>query len=129
MIRKSGRIVVLGDVNVWPHEYQTALALARSGYSVEFIRKSNIERQASADVYVDGERMEMKAPRGSKLSAVEDNLKKALRQSHSIIFDSRRMKKLPDKVIQRELSAQLRKSKKIHRIMFVNRHGQVIDID
>ena len=33
----------------------------------------------------------MKAPKSSKLSAVEDNLKKSIKQSAYIIFDSRRM--------------------------------------
>jgi hypothetical protein len=121
-------IIVPGDVNVWQHEYQTALALARAGLTVEFIRKSNLERETSADVFIDNIKWEMKAPKSSKLSAIEDNLKKALRQSCYIVFDSRRMKRLPDKAIERELSTQLHKSKAIQRILFVNRHGQVIDI-
>ena len=126
---KPGKITVPGGANVWPHEYQTAMALARAGYNVEFILKSNVARQTSADAYIEGIKWEMKAPTSAKLSAVEDNLKKASRQSCYIVFDSRRMKRLPDKAIERELRTQLDKSKVIRRILFVNRHGQVIDIE
>jgi len=125
MVRKAGKVVVPGDVNVWPHEYQTAQVLARAGFTVEFIRKSDIPRQTSADAYIDGIKWEMKAPKSSKLSAVEDNLKKALHQSPYIIFDSRRMKRLPDKAIERELTTQFHKSKEIQRILFVNRHANI----
>jgi hypothetical protein len=126
--KKLGKIIVPGDANIWAHEYQTALALARAGYTVEFIRRSKLERETSADVFIDDNKWEMKAPKSSKLSAVEDNLKKAVKQSNNIIFDSRRMKRLPDKAIERELATQLHKSKSIKRILFVNRHGLVIDI-
>ena len=36
-----GKVITPGDVNVWPHEELTAKALAKAGYTVEFIRRSN----------------------------------------------------------------------------------------
>jgi hypothetical protein len=59
---------------------------------------------------------------------VQDNLKKASKQSPNIVFDSRRMKKVPDNVILRELTVQLHKSKTVRRILFVSRHGIVVDV-
>jgi hypothetical protein len=38
------------------------------------------------------------------------------------------MKKIPDAVIERELSKWLHEMKKLDRIKFINRHGVVIDI-
>jgi hypothetical protein len=128
MENQEGKIVIPSGVNIWPHEFATAKALAAAGHTVEFIRKSARERERSADAYIDGVKFEMKAPTSSKLSAVQDNLKKASRQSPNIVFDSRRMKRVPDKAIERELSTQLHKSRGIDRILFVNRHGIVVDV-
>ena len=126
MKKSSGKIVIPSGVNIWPHEFATAQALTAAGYNVEFIRKS--ERERSADAYIDGVKFEMKAPTSSKLSAVQDNLKKASKQSTNVAFDSRRMKRVPDKAIERELSVQLHKSRTIQRILFVNRHGDVVEV-
>ena len=128
MKKQSGKIIIPSGVNVWPHEYQTAQSLADAGYVVEFIRKSDLPRERSADAFLDGEKHEFKAPKSAKLSAVEDNLKKASRQASNIVFDSRRMKRVPDKAIERELITQLEKSRVITRIVFINRHGIVIEI-
>ncbi|MCL1876569.1 hypothetical protein FWF74_00800 [Candidatus Saccharibacteria bacterium] len=126
---KVGDVITPGDVNVWPHEAATAKALAAVGHEVRFIKKSERDRETSADAYIDGEKWEMKAPRSSKLSAVEDNLKKATKQSDKIVFDSRRMKLVPDRAIERELTSQFHKSNRISQIRFVNRHGEVVDIE
>lgn len=64
--------------------------------TVEFIRKSEEPYAASADVLIDGIQWEMKSPKSDKLKMVQKNLRLALRQSRNVIFDSRRMKKLPD---------------------------------
>lgn len=36
----KGKIIIAPDLNVWPHEYETAKALAMAGMTVEFIRRS-----------------------------------------------------------------------------------------
>jgi hypothetical protein len=128
MDKTTGKIIVPPDVNLWPHEIKTAQALAGVGYSIEFIRSSTRNREHSADAYLDGIKFEFKSPKSSKMDAVERNLKRATKQSCNIVLDSRRIKRVPDAAIQRELSAQLSKSKVIKRILFVNRHGTVIDI-
>ena len=103
MTKNTGKIIVPGDVNVWPHEYQTALSLACAGYTVEVIRRSSIEYENSADVMIAGQKWEIKSARTSNIKAIERNLKRARWQSENVIFDSRRMKKIPDKAIEREL--------------------------
>ena len=70
----------------------------------------------------------MKAPKASSIKAVERNLKRGKWQSCRIVFDSRRMKYVPDKAIERELMKRFAEIKEIERIKFINRHGQVIDI-
>jgi hypothetical protein len=106
----------------------TAQALAKAGYAVEFIRKSERHRERSADVFIDGKKWEFKAPRSGLISAIEDNLKKASRQAQNVVFDSRRMKRIPDNAIKRELTAILLRNKSINHVLFINSHGKVIEI-
>lgn len=126
--RKVGRVIIPGDVGIWPHEAATAKALATAGHVVEFIRKSERDRETSPDIFIDGEKWEMKAPISGKLSAIEDNLKRASKQSDRVVFDSRRMKRVPDKAIIRELNTKSHSNKFISHVKFVNRHGKIIDI-
>ena len=50
MKRKTGNISIPGDVDVWPHEYQTAVALARAGYDVTFIKKSDEQHEHAREM-------------------------------------------------------------------------------
>lgn len=128
MGKKIGNIIIPGDVNVWPHESKTAQALALAGYDVEFVKKNDRLHATTADVLIGGRLWEMKSPTASSSKAIERNLKRARWQSGSIIFDSRRMKKLPDSVIERELRKWSFEIDGILHVLFVNRHGTVIDI-
>lgn len=44
-----------------------------------------------------------------------------------MVFDSRWMKNLPDVAIQHELSKWLREMKGLNRLLFINRHGVVVE--
>jgi len=125
----SGKIIIPNGAHIWPHELQSAKALAAFGYTVEFIPACQTDGVATADVTIDNLKWEMKAPTGKQLSSIEKNLRRGSKQASNIIFDSRRMKQVPDKAIARELSAKLHYISKIERIIFINRHGEIIDID
>ena len=125
---RQGEVIVPPDVNVWPHEMRTAQALAAHGYTVRFIRKSEEEFHVSADAYINGVAWEMKAPKSPQLDKVQDNLRRAVHQSQYVIFDSRRMKKIPDTAIERELRKWAKEIKKLKGLIFVNKHGKVFII-
>lgn len=128
MKKPIGSIKILGDVDVWPHEYRTAVALSRAGFNVTFIKKSDEDREKTPDLLIDGQLWEMKAPKASNARAIDRNLRRALRQSRRIIIDSRRMKDLPDATVERELRKHARDMRSIERLVFVNHRGEVIDI-
>ncbi|WP_195495840.1 CdiA C-terminal domain-containing protein [Eggerthella lenta] len=128
MVKKIGKIIVPGDANVWPHEQRTAQSLARAGFDVEFVKKSDEPYATSADALIDGKLWEMKSPTASSVKAVERNLKRARWQSGNIVFDSRRMKGVPDAAIERELRKHASELGGVAHVLFVNRHGAVIDI-
>ena len=126
--KEKGEVIIPHDVNVQPHEMRTAQSLAAHGYTVRFIRKSEKFRERSADVLIDGVMWEMKAPKSSRLYKVQENLRRALHQSRYVVFDSRRMKRIPDAAIERELRKWGKEMKELRGLLFVNRHGQVITI-
>lgn len=128
MKQPRGKIIIAPDLNVWPHEYETAKALAMAGMTVEFIRRSEEYRTTSADVLIDGMEWEIKAPRSDKASSIDKNIRKALHQSKCVIFDSRRMKRIPDIAIEKELRKSASVLRSMRHLLFVNRHGEVVDI-
>ena len=128
MATREGKIIIQSGANVWPHELKTAEALAAAGYTVEFVRRSEEQRAQSADVLMLDEIWEMKAPRSDKASAIDKNVRKALHQSKWVIFDSRRMKSVPDSTVERELRKSAQTLRSMRRLLFVNRKAEVIDI-
>lgn len=128
MKKVIGDITVPGDADVWPHEYETARSLARAGHNVTFIKKSDIDHERTPDLLLDGELWEMKSPKASSARAIDRNLRRALRQSSRIVFDCRRMKNLPDAVVERELRKAANDLRSLKRLLFVNHRGEVIDI-
>ena len=121
MAKNKGKIIIAPGINVWPHELRTAEALASAGYTVEFVRRSEVERQTSADVIMEGIIGEMKAPTSERTDMIQKNLRRALHQSLNVVFDARRMKKLPDRVIEREVRLRAAEFKTLRRLIYVNR--------
>ena len=70
----------------------------------------------------------LKAPNGSKIDTVERNLRRAKEQSDRVVFDSARMKKIPDFAIKREILAKAPLISGIREVIFVNRKRECVDI-
>ena len=129
MNKSKGKIIREPGLNVWPHEMRAAEALAAAGYTVEFVKKSENDYEKTPDVLINGELWEIKAPKSSLMKRVEKNIRRALLQSNTVIFDCRRMKNIPDTAVERELRTCANgRVKKLRRLIFINRKGNVIDI-
>ena len=120
-----GKIIIPSDVNVWPHELKTAQSLSSAGFVVEFISRNQRSHENSADVKMDNLLWEIKAPISDKLTSIERNLRRGSKQSENIILDSRRMKRIPDEAILREVRTKAQHIKKLRRIILINRHGLI----
>lgn len=71
----------------------------------------------------------MKAPKASSARAIERNLRRSLQQSPPrVVFDCRRMKSFPDAAVERGLRKYASELRSLKRLLFVNHHGDVIDI-
>ncbi len=106
----------------------TARAVADAGYDVEFAHRTWGNRVTSPDVVINGVVWEMKSPQASDKKAIERNLRKACKQSHSVIFDSQRMKGASDAEIEGQLRKLSVHIKAIRRLWFINREREIIDI-
>lgn len=128
MKKRQGKIIAPSNLNIQEHEMDTARAVADAGYDVEFAHRTWGNRVTSPDVVINGVVWEMKSPQASDKKAIERNLRKACKQSTSIIFDSQRMKGASDAEIEIRLRAIRAHIKGIRRLWFINRDREIIDI-
>ncbi len=126
--RKIGKITLIDGARPWKHELETAHALANCGRDVEFIDMAGKNQARTADVRMEGLVWEIKAPVSDKIAMVQKNIRRALHKSPNVIFDVRRMKRLPDEAVEREVRKWADKLKTCKRMLYINRHGTVIEI-
>lgn len=75
--------------HVQQHELDTADRLARRGHRVVF-RPPDAEGVRSADVLLDGKKVELKSPLGDSRNAITQNIRDARRQSNRVVIDLHR---------------------------------------
>ena len=74
------------------HELETARVLATHGKNIVFLKPSSIPDIHTPDISMDGTEWEIKCPQGDSKRTIEQNFRKAVKQSKNIIFDLHRMK-------------------------------------
>ena len=124
----TGRIVIPSHIDIWPHELETARALAASGRDIEFLRRISGDNVKSADIVMEGVTWEMKAPQTDAIKRLERIVRRASQQSSSVIIDTTRAKKLSDAAIERELRKIAPLNKRLRRLLLVTKSRKVIDI-
>ena len=124
-LTQKGHVIIPAGRRPWPHELRVADILAMAGHVVEFIPESNTK---TADIYLDGVEYEIKSPFTNKTDKIERNIKRGLKQSKNIIFDSSRIVQLRDDNLRRFLVNKARTQKQIGKLILITKHGQIIDI-
>ena len=120
-----GKIIIPAHTNPWKHEKRVAQILANAGYRVEFIPETTTK---TPDIYLNRTMYEIKSPTGSKIAAVQRNLTRALAKCQNIILDSYRLK-IRDEQVLRELIKRRRAGKGLKKLLFINKNGEIIDIE
>jgi hypothetical protein len=123
-----GKIIILGGAIPEKHELETANILAAMGKDIEFLPPSYAKGIFSPDLLMDGQRWEMKSPCGCSKRTIENNFRRAQKQSENIIFDLRRIgldENVAISKIKRELSLQ--RSGKIRRIIIITKNNKILD--
>lgn len=126
--RITGKVIVPAHIEVWPHEFKTAQALAAAGSTIEFLRRSEGAGVKPADIIMNGVAWEMKAPRTANLKKIQRVLRRASSQSRNVIIDCIRLDGLSDDAVERELRKLKPLVKSVKRIILVTKTRTVIDI-
>ena len=123
--KQKGEIIIPAGRKPWPHELRVANILAMAGHSIEFLSESNI---STADILLDCIEYEIKSPFTNKPDKLERNIKRGLKQSSNIIFDSSRIKNMRDDSLRRFLIRKAKEQKQIGELILITKRGQIIDI-
>ena len=123
--KKIGKVIIPADAKPWAHEKRVAQILANAGYRVEFIPEATTK---TPDIYLNRTMYELKSPTGSKVAAVQRNLTRALAKCPNIILDSSRLK-IRDEQVKKELIKRRRAGKGLKKLLFINKNGEIIDIE
>ena len=108
-----------------PLEFETAKYFASLGKNVVFILPSHIPNQHSPDIRMDGVEWEIKCPIGKSKRTLENNMRKALKQSQNIIFDSRHLK-LSEKSSITQLEYEFNNRKRIKKLLIIKKDGELL---
>ncbi len=123
----SGRIDIT-NLSAPPEtaELMTARYFAALGKDVSFIRPSSIPHQHSADILMDGLEWEIKCPEGKSKRTIENNIRKAMLQSHNIIFDLRHLKSNELQCIT-QLEQQFNRRNQIKKLYIIKKNGELLE--
>ncbi len=107
-------------------EFETAKYFAALGKNVVFILPSHIPNQHSPDIKMDGVEWEIKCPVGKSKRTLENNMRKALKQSRNIIFDLRHLK-LSEKSSINQLENEFKNRTRIKKLLIIKKDGELIE--
>ena len=117
----------ISALNVPPekHEFEMAKFFAARGKDIVFLKPSSIPNMHTPDILMDGVEWEMKCPFGSGKRMIEDNFRKAVKQSKYIIFDLRHTK-LPEKQCISQLEKEFYARPYLKRLYIIKRDGELL---
>ena len=108
------------------HELETARYFAERGYDIEFIPPNNIPDMHTPDIMMDGVAWEMKCPKGKSRNTIQKIIRQAVKQSHYIIIDLRRINVPEDKCIS-QIERQVTMRPYIKRLLIITKNEELLD--
>ena len=106
-------------------EFDTAKYFAALGKDIVFIHPSAIPNQHSPDIKMDGIEWEIKCPLGESKRTIENNMRKAVKQSQNIIFDLRHTRLSEDKSIPK-LEQEFRLNPKLKKLYIIKKDWSLL---
>ena len=136
MSKKKDRKLNLGQVIIplghpnppEPHELDAAFILARHfRCTVEFLVPIDDYKRKTADIVMFGTQWEMKSPTGASKATIENQFRRASKQSKNIIVDTRRTT-LEDKEIEKSIVRETKKHSAIKKVILINKSEKVVEM-
>ena len=119
--------VDISNLNTPPEqaEFETAKYFSELGKNIVFICHSATPNQHSPDIVMEGLEWEIKCPEGNSKRTIENNMRKALTQSHNVIFDLRHIKYPDDKCIAK-LEKEFKINSQLRRLYVIKKNGELL---
>lgn len=109
------------------HELYTAKYFSDKGFDVEFIPPSNIPGVHRPDILMQGVEWEIKCPQGRGKNTIQKNFKLAIKQSHNIIFDLRKVNISESKCIS-EIKRQMSMRPYMKRLLVICKGNTLLEL-
>lgn len=125
---KPGKIIIPFGAMPELHELAVANTLISIGKDVEFIAPIYTKGVFTPDLIMDGQRWEIKSPIGNSKRTIENNFRKAQKQSENIIFDLRRVG-LDEKVVISQIKNRIlsQHGNRTRKVLIVTKNNKVLD--
>ena len=107
------------------HELETARFFSERGYDIEFIPPSNSPNIHTPDIKMEGVEWEMKSPQGKGRRTIEKAIRQAVKQSHYIIVDLKRVK-IPESKVLSQLEKEYNSRPYISRLYVITSGRKLI---
>lgn len=126
-LKVSGPVgkIVLNGVTPKAHELVTYETLKGLGHNVELRPVSRKEGVKSADCWVDGSLVEVKAPQGGGRSTVRDLLREGSRQAATVVVDLHRTELPLDQAIAQSEDA-LRRYNRLYEVVLISKNRKIV---
>ena len=108
------------------HELNTAKYFSDKGFDVEFIPPSNIPGVHRPDILMQGVEWEIKCPQGKGKRTIDKLIKQAVKQSHYIVVDLRRIK-ISTKRSLSQLETQFNLKTYIKKLLAITKEGELVE--
>lgn len=117
----------ISQLNIPPekHEFAVAKYFSALGKDIVFLRPSSIPNVHTPDILMDGVEWEIKSPQGNSRNTIEENFRKAVKQSKYIIFDLRRTK-LSEKQCLSRLEREFRARPYLKCLYVICKNGKLL---
>lgn len=123
-MHKVFNVIIPSNIKPKPESFEISAAAILTEYfqaDAEFIVRS---KEHSPDVTINSTEWEIKSPLGKGRHVIEDQLKRASRQSLNIVIDARRCK-LHISKIRHQLKYHVGFRKHLKQVLLINKHGRV----
>ena len=120
-------IIDISQLKIPPekHELETARYFSEQGKDIVFIAPSNIPSIHMPDIRMDGIEWEIKCPAGKSKRTIENNFRKAVKQSENIIFDLRRIKVSEDQCIA-QIEREFNLSQHVRKLLVIMKNLKLL---
>ena len=108
------------------HEFETAKFFSNLGKDIVFIKPSSIPSVHRPDILMDSLEWEIKCPEGSGKRTIEQNIRKAVLQSHYIIVDLRWIR-VPEKQCLSQLELNFKTKPAIKRLLAIKKDLELVE--